>query len=241
MKRLPLDDLSDTIARIRGLLLTEEKASHAVALMARAIKETLPGHPEAGVSILDAGGNRISSAATHPLVEQLDAVQYELDEGPCLTAWSAEEVVLVEDVHTDQRWPNWRAAVLDTAVRSVASAPLMAGGQALGALNIYSALPGQYDGSTGRVLPLFAGTAATLLAHVQGTEVPLRMAGHLKATLATRDTINRACGMLMERHGIGHDDALGRLITQARKSGGTLAEVSALLVAGAAAPGNNGG
>jgi len=240
MKRLPLDDLSDTIARIRGLLLTEEKASHAVALMARAIKETLPGNPEAGVSILDAGGNRVSSAATHPLVEQLDAVQYELDEGPCLTAWSAEKVVIVEDVHTDPRWPNWRAAVQDTAVRSVASAPLMAGAQALGALNIYSALPGQYDGSTGRILPLFAGTAATLLAHVQGADAPLRMAGDLKHTLATRDTINRACGMLMERHGTGYDAALGRLIATARTSGATLAEVSARQAAGAVPPATSG-
>jgi hypothetical protein len=106
----------------------------------------------------------------------------------------------------------------------------MVGKEALGALKIYSALPGQYDKSTGRVLTLFAGTAATLLAHIQGSEAPLRMTESLKATLASRDTINRACGVLMERHGIGHDQALQKMIQNARAAGATLVEVSEQLI-----------
>jgi GAF domain-containing protein len=115
-------------------------------------------------------------------------------------------------------------------VRSVVSTPLMAGKETLGALKIYSALPGQYDESTGRVLSLFAGTAATLLAHIQGSEAPLKMTESLKATVSSRDLINRACGMLMERHGVSHDQAMQELIKNARAADATLVEVSEQLV-----------
>jgi GAF domain-containing protein len=230
MTRLPLDDLTATIARIRGLLLTEEKVDRAVSLLARAIKESMPGNPGTGVSLMDAGGKRTSSASTDTLVEQTDAAQYSLGEGPCITAWASEEVVIIDDVRTDERWPRWREAVLGMPVRSVVSTPLMAGKEALGALKIYSALPGQYDESTGRVLSLFAGTAATLLAHIQGSEAPLKMTESLKATVSSRDLVNRACGMLMERHGISHDQAMQELIQNARAAGATLVEVSEQLV-----------
>jgi GAF domain-containing protein len=230
MNQLPLDDLTVAIARIRGLLLTEEKVDRAVSLLARAIKESMPGNPGTGVSLLNAEGKRTSSGSTDPLVERADAAQYELGEGPCITAWASEKVVIIDDVHTDERWPGWRDAVLGLPIRSVVSTPLMAGKEALGALKIYSALPGQYDESTGQVLTLFAGTAATLLAHIQGSEAPLRMTESLKATLSSRDTVNRACGVLMERHGIGHDQALQKMIQSARAAGATLVEVSEQLI-----------
>lgn len=52
-RKLPLDELSTVIARIQGLLLTEEKVDRAVRLLARAIKDSVSGASGAGVSILD--------------------------------------------------------------------------------------------------------------------------------------------------------------------------------------------
>lgn len=47
-KKLPLDELSGAIGRIRRLLLTEEKVSTAVELLAKAIKDSVPGTIGAG-------------------------------------------------------------------------------------------------------------------------------------------------------------------------------------------------
>jgi hypothetical protein len=100
---LPLDELSRVIARIRGLLLTEEKVDHAVEHLALAIRDAIPGTVGAGVSLLDARGNRTSSGSTDQTVLRADALQYDLGSGPCLTAWAAEETVLVEDIRKDPR------------------------------------------------------------------------------------------------------------------------------------------
>lgn len=231
VQKLPLDELSATIARIKGLLLTEEKVDHAVQLLAKAIKDAVPGTVGAGVSLLDSGGRRTSSGFTDRVVEQADARQYELGEGPCLTAWAAEETVLLEDVRTDQRWPEWSAVVSSLPVRSVVSAPLFAGKECIGALKVYAALPSSYDEGTARLLELFAAPAATLLANIQSNEAPHRISEGLQAALYSRDLVNRACGMLMERHGVGYEQALQNLMHQAHAANTTLRQISEDLMA----------
>jgi GAF domain-containing protein len=137
-QQLPLDELSTVIARIQGLLLTEEKVNTAVRLLAQAAKESVPGTIGAGVSLMDARGRRISSGYTDRIVAQTDAMQYECGEGPCLTAWATEKPVLLEDIREESRWPDWRRAVQGLPVRSVVSAPLIAGKESIGALKLYA-------------------------------------------------------------------------------------------------------
>ena len=232
-QQLPLDELTGLIARIRGLLLTEEKVDRAVQLLSQAIKESLPGTVGAGVSLLDSRGRRVSSGFTDSVVKRADAAQYETGQGPCLTAWASEKIVLVDEISVDDRWPEWAAAVDGLPVRSVVSVPLLAGKVSIGALKMYGAQPGAYDGDSGRVLSLFAEPAATLLSHIQASDAPHRMSAGLQESLFTRDLVNRACGMLMERHGVSHEDALEQLIREARSTNVPLARLSARMVAGA--------
>ncbi|ADX74500.1 GAF and ANTAR domain-containing protein [Pseudarthrobacter phenanthrenivorans] len=237
MAQLPLDELSTVIARIQGLLLTEEKVTTAVRLLARAAKESVPGTIGAGVSLLDARGRRTSSGYTDAIVRQADAIQYEYGEGPCLTAWAAEETVLVRDLNDEARWPEWRNGVAGLPILSVVSAPLMAGGESIGSLKLYAAAAGVYDGSSADLLQLFAAPAATLLSHIQASEAPQKMTEGLQASLFTRDQVNRACGVLMERLGISHEAALQLLIRQARQENAALQYISERVIAGTPAPG----
>lgn len=232
---LPLDELSLVIGRIRGLLLTEEKVDRAVQLLARAIKDAVPGTVGAGVSLLDARGRRTSAGFTDHVVEQADALQYELGQGPCLTAWAAEETVLIDDVRTDPRSPQWSAAVAALPVRSVVSTPLISGKECLGALKIYAAIPSAYDQNTGLLLELFAGPAATLLSHIQTSQATKRISDSLHTALHHRDSINQACGILMERQGLTYAQAMQHLLRRARDNGTTSKQISAELVAGAPA------
>lgn len=143
-RKLPLDELSTVIARIQGLLLTEEKVDRAVRLLARAIKDSVSGATGAGVSLLDSRGRRTSSASTDEVVTLADALQYELGHGPCLTAWAMEETVIVQDVATDPRWSEWSDAVKGMPILSVVSTPLIAEQECIGALKIYSDVAGGF-------------------------------------------------------------------------------------------------
>lgn len=234
IRKYPLDELSSVIGRIMGLLLTEEKVDHAVQLLSRAVKESIPGTIGAGVTILDSQARPVSSGFTDAIVERADALQYQLGQGPCLTAWATQKSVLIHDVTADPRWPEWSAAVQDMSIRSVVSAPLIADGQGIGAMKVYAAAPNAFEDGTAALMELFAAPAATLLSHIQTAEIPERISESLQAALYSRDLINRACGILMERHTLAQDDALRLLMREARATQGTLREVSAAIVSGIA-------
>jgi GAF domain-containing protein len=231
-RKLPLDELSTVIARIQGLLLTEEKVDRAVRLLARAIKDSVSGATGAGVSILDSRGRRTSSASTDEVVTRGDALQYDLGQGPCLTAWAMEETVTVRDVVTDPRWPDWTDVVRDMPIRSVVSTPLIAERECIGALKIYSDRADAFGDEAARVLELFAAPAATLLANIQASEAPHRISEALAESLHSRDLVNRACGILMQRHSLTVDMALAELMRRARRQNSTLGQISADIVAG---------
>jgi GAF domain-containing protein len=234
IKKYPLDELSTALGRIMGLLLTEEKVGHAVQHLSRAVKDSIPGTIGAGVSILDSQARQVSSGSTDEIVKRADALQYELGQGPCLTAWATQQSVLVHDVATDPRWPDWSAAVSSMPIRSLLSSPLMANGQAIGAMKIYAASPGAFEDATTALMELFASPAATLLSHIQTAEIPERISESLQSALYSRDLINRACGILMERLKLTEDAALQQLMREARATQSTLKEVSATVLAGVA-------
>ena len=197
---LPLDELTAVFARIKGLLLTEDKVDRALQLLVQAVRDAIPGSAGAGISLFDAQGHGSNTAASERLVEQADAAQHDLGQGPCVAAWTAGKTVLVHDAAKDVRWPLWSRAVASLPVRSLVSTPLGTTGGPIGTLKVYAALPAAFTAETGQLLEKFAVPAATLMAHVQGPETPRHLSGPFKGALAGRDNTNRACGILMERY-----------------------------------------
>src|SRR5688500_5012784 len=108
---LPLaDELAAVSARMSGLLLSRETVGTALDLVTSLAGEALAGTAGAGVTLLDEHGRRTTAAATDPVVEHLDGLQYDLREGPCLTAWEQRHVVRVDDIAEDDGWPRWTVA-----------------------------------------------------------------------------------------------------------------------------------
>lgn len=229
---LPLDELTAVFARIKDLLLTEDKVDRALQLLVQAVRDATPGSAGAGISLFDAQGRGSSFAATALAVEQADAAQHDLGQGPCVAAWTAGTTVLVQDAAADARWPLWSEAVASLPVRSLVSTPLAAAGGPIGTLKVYAPRPAAYTSTTGELLEKFAVPAATLLAHIQGPGTPRHLSGPLKGALAGRDNTNRACGMLMERHGLTAEQAFHELLRRARTRGTPLSTVCSGLVEG---------
>src|SRR2546421_139395 len=103
---LPLtDELAAVFARMTGLLLNEETVAAALGLVSSLAQETVPGSSGAGVSIIDEHHRR-SSGSTDERVLQADDLQYELGEGPCLTAAAERRLIRIDDLSVDRRWPR---------------------------------------------------------------------------------------------------------------------------------------
>ena len=231
---LPLaDEITAVFARATQLLLTEETVAHALRLITDAATVAIPGAIGAGVSLINSSGLRQTTAASDAVVAAADALQYELGEGPCITAWASGETVVVENVAQDRRWQRWSPAAAALGVSSSVSSPLLSGGLALGAVKVYSD-GGAFAGKgTVRLAELFAEQAALFIIHSHAREAARTLSDRLKESLAQRDTISMARGLLMARNGTNDDVALRDLMMLSRQAGKPLAQVAAELLAAA--------
>lgn len=227
----PSTELGAALGRIRGLVLTQETAQHAVDLLAQVAHETIPKASGAGVSLIHES-RRVSVGATDSLVRTADDLQYDLGEGPCLTAWSTRTVVIVDDTGSDLRFPRWSGAAAGTGVRSCMSVPLLRGRDSIGAMKAYSTLPGAFDDADGARLARLAVAASALLGHVHTSETSTRISSELRASLRARDVVGIAKGILMQREGLTETEALAALTSRARATGVPFGQLTAAIVNG---------
>jgi len=228
---LPLaDEMAAVYARMSGLLLSQETVSTALQLVTTLAVETVPGSVGAGVTLIDERGRRTSAASTDGLVEQADGLQYQLDEGPCLSAWAQRAVVRIDDTADEDRWSRWCGAVQPLGLRSALSAPLVAADTALGAIKVYAREPAAYDDRSENLLTLFAAQAAILLSNVQTHERAQQLSNGLKEALISRDVIGQAKGILMSQDGIDADAAFALLAAASQREQRKLRDVADDLV-----------
>jgi GAF domain-containing protein len=227
---LPLaDELAALSARMSGLLLSERTVASALSLVTSLATETVPGTIGAGVTLVDERGGKTTAAATDALVERADSAQYELGEGPCLTAWAERTVVRVDDVATETRWPRWVETVRAWGLGAALSAPLVAGDTVLGAIKVYAGLPGAYGERMERLMTMFAAQAAVLLANARSSENARRLSAGLTEAMSARDRINIAKGMVMAREGVDEETAFSTLVDEARRGNERVLEVATRL------------
>jgi transcriptional regulator with GAF, ATPase, and Fis domain len=230
---LPLaDELAALTARIADLLLSHETVDEAVSAVAQALTEAIPGTAGAGASLMDARGRRTSTAFTDPIVLQADQLQYDLRQGPCLTAWAQQATVKMEDSGVETRWPAWTRAIAALPLVSVISTPLSTPDGAIGALKLYSPVPYGFDDGAVQLLELLARPAALMLANVQARDTAQRLSDGLIRALSDRDAVRTATGILMERSGLTRDQALAALITTSRKRNEPLHQFSRDVISG---------
>jgi GAF domain-containing protein len=230
-QHLPLaDELAVVFARMSGLLLSRETVETSLGVVSSLALDTIPGAVGAGVTLVDSHGRKRSSGSTDARVEEADDLQYRLGEGPCLAAAAARQLIRVDDVAADDRWPRWSRAVAPLGLRAAMSAPLVAGEESLGALKVYAEDAGPFDHHGERLISRFSAQAAVLVANVQSYERSQRLSEELRRTVDSRDLISMAKGMLMAREAVDQQTAFDLLVSRAAQSGSTLHEAARSIV-----------
>ncbi|MBT2568194.1 GAF and ANTAR domain-containing protein [Arthrobacter sp. ISL-85] len=206
--------------------LTEENASKAVQSLAYVLENSVPGPAGAGASILNPGGRLESIGATGPMVLRADQLQYQLGQGPCLSAWAEQSAIIIQDTEQETRWPQWTTAVEDFPLRSVLSAPLTTEGRRIGALKVYSRNRMAFNDHSVFLIERLATPAAIMLNMAWAREARKRLVAELMEAMATRDMISRAEGVLIERMNITSREAFNIMLSASRAEGKPLRVVA---------------
>ncbi len=230
------DELTTVFAHLHGMLLPVQDATTAVGHLARAVHQIIPVAAGAGISLLDGHGTQFTTAATDTLVEAADTLQYDLGQGPCLSAWATGQPQRIEDTVTDPRWAGWQAAAAEAGIRSVLSSPMIYRGRSPGAMKVYATTPNAFGATEQRLLGLLAEAAGTLLGVAQPVDAPVRLSTAMKDALVSRDLIGLATGVLMARHHLDPEAARSVLLHQAQTQARPMAQVAAEILEATQAP-----
>ena len=197
-------------------------ADETLQLLLDLATEIVTGCDLADVMLLGAG--RITTCVdTHPLALELDRLQDETAEGPCLPPSLDEEpVVYVRDLATDPRWPVFGPRAAVAGVRSVVSYGLYLGTgrtSRLGAMNLYGHRPDAFDAMAVQLGEVLATQVASVVA------TTIEMEG-LRRALETRAVIGRAKGVVMDGYVVSASRALSLLRASSREHGLGLRDIA---------------
>ncbi len=211
-------------AEISQALHAEPAPEQTLQRVVDLARETVPGCDRVGISLRHPDGRVDTPASTGPLVDRLDALQYELGEGPCLDAIWVDDTYVIEDMRTETRWPRWAPRAAELGVRSILSVRLATRTDLVGGLNLYSDSVQAYDEDSILMAHIYATHASTALAASSEAE-------GLRTALQTRHLIGVAQGLLMQRYGLSQETSFTVLRRYSQDANQKLREVAADLVA----------
>jgi len=169
--------------------------------------ETIDGCDEAGI-LLIRGREIVAGAWSDDLVRNIEEMECEIGEGPCLDAIAQRPTFESADLRDQLAiWPTFTARAIDAGIHSMLAFRLFAAEDTLGALDLYGFLPGAFDDAAHAFGTVFAAHAALALAGAQLHERDLADVDGLRQALEARDVIGQAKGILMATHHIDGDTA----------------------------------
>lgn len=220
--------LAETFAEISGVLLAEPDVERTLDKMCLLLVDTVEGCEHSVVTLVR-NQHLDSPAASDDVGPAVDAIQFEVHEGPCVEAITEHHTVVTDDLITETRWPQFsRRAVEATGVRSMMAFRLFVAGDTLGSLNLYSKQPRAFTDESWAVGTIFAAHASVALRAARTKEDLAR----LREVVETRELIGQAKGILMGRRGISSEAAMELLCRGAERLKLELREVARRVVEG---------
>ncbi len=202
-----------------------EDVEAVLGRLAEAASRTVPGVDVVSISV--ATREAVSTkAATDPLAQTLDQLQYDLQEGPCIDALRdpALAEVIVDDLESDQRWPLYGPAAASRGLRSQMGIRVYRESRSVGGLNLYARRAGAFHAGTRAAAEIFAVHAAIAMDRA-------RTVTTLTDALASRQVIGQAIGVVMHTYTVTESAAFQYLVRVSQTSNTKLRDVAARLVA----------
>jgi transcriptional regulator with GAF, ATPase, and Fis domain len=217
------DVLAESLGALARDLEQNDDSETMLAAMVAAAVAMVPGAEEGSISVVAARRRITSEAPTSDLPVRVDAIQEEVQQGPCLDAVYEQQTVRVTNLATEARWPLFARRASQTGAASMLSLQLFVEGDNLGALNLFARSPGAFTDESEQVGLLVAAHAAIAYAGV-------RKETQLAQAMINRDLIGQAKGILIERYKISGDRAFLVLTRVSQNSNRKLHDVAQELV-----------
>jgi hypothetical protein len=163
-------------------------------------------------------------ACSDALAEQVDAIENETREGPCIEAMEDDDLIHAPDLANETRWPVFVERTLgETPVRSMFGVRVRLGDDDRGALNFYAKEPYAFTDFDLGVGAVFSSVTSLALQR----EIAQDKAVNLERALESSRQIGMAMGILMSSRLLTAEQAFEQLRTASQRLHRKLRDVAA--------------
>jgi GAF domain-containing protein len=225
--RMPnLIDLHESLARVA---LTGRDLDEVLGEITTVARKAIPAVDAASITLIR-GEKAFTAAYDGQMALDADELQYERGYGPCVDAGLAGQVMAIDDVTTEQRWPDYCRVVAARGIGSSLSIPLPFQSTTIGALNNYARTTAAFGDVDRTLAEEVASWIALAIGHADFTAQTAEELAHLKTAMKSRAVIEQAKGILAERFKITAEMAFTMLSRASQDGNVKLREVASELV-----------
>lgn len=152
------------------------------------------GTTGAGVLLEDIDGQLRYAVASDTLTSDLEAIQLELGEGPCMLAHKAGEPVFVPNLASEERFPAMVPRTLGRGMQAVFTLPLLRSGQCIGIVDLYRDAPGPLSPRQADAASLVADMVTTAVLNRRSYDDSNDVTQRLQRALDSRILMEQAKG-----------------------------------------------
>jgi GAF domain-containing protein len=215
-------------------LMSDPDEQPTLQMVAERAVSVVPACEFASVSLRRGRARVETRASTSEIASTCDALQYELDEGPCLeTVWDGD-TNLAEDITTDPRWPRWGPRVAALGVGSILSIRLSTESETIGALNLYARRARAFTADDLDIALIFTVHATNALSKA-------RLVSGLQTAVHSRHLIGVAQGILMTTYELTMSQSFELLRRYSSQTNTKIREVAQHVVDSGSLPATGGG
>jgi GAF domain-containing protein len=224
-------DPQSSFSELSRIMLGNQPLDDVLHRVAELAARTVPGVAEVSVTLVENDRPR-NAAFTGPLAAALDERQYESGFGPCLDAAATGDTIILEDVGSDDRYPDFTAEAARRGVTRIMSVGMPIPQRTVGALNMYTTTPGPLEEDAVRIAQTFSGYAAVALANAALFHSTADLAKNLQTAMQSRSVIEQAKGVLMSQHHCTADRAFAMLSEASQRANRKVRDIAQGIVDG---------
>jgi GAF domain-containing protein len=200
--------VDDWLRELSRVGLVDRTLTDVLADITRIAAQGIPGSEATSITLIR--NEKPFTAAHHgDMALAADELQYEHGYGPCIDAGRGGVLLRVDDMRTEERWPDYVAHLLETTpVLSSLSVPLPYQGSSIGALNNYSTKPAAFAEPESLAAGLeVAEYVAVAVANADAHSQLGEQARNMRLAMESRAVIEQAKGVLMAQRRVDADVA----------------------------------
>jgi predicted transcriptional regulator len=203
------ENLDNTLQQLAEVLQGQRTLGGALAGIAEAATVSVPGCDAATIAI-SIHGRPATAAMTARVALELDMVQYDTDDGPCLTAFRTMSTLRLDLTEPGEEFPHFAAAAQRRGVRGVLSVPASWGSDVVATINLYSRT-GPFDETAVAIATVLAAQVAMAVSRSPEFVAARAVVEEAQRNAEDQADIDLATGLLMVNEACTAEQAAGLL------------------------------